>query len=294
MEYWLLVIIGVLMLLIIVLLYHHISFRRSIREIQEELTDILSSDTNNLLCISSSDRWLRSFTAELNIHLSKLRQEQHHLQSGNQELKNAITNISHDLRTPLTAISGYLDLLEQEEKSDQVAHYVSVIAERTEALTLLTEELFRYSIITSTLNELHMEQISLNGVLEESIAAFYGALTKHHIVPVISMPQVPVIRCLDKASVKRIFSNILHNAIKYAQNSLTISLTEDGILTFTNTAIGMDNLQAEQLFDRFYTVESARNSTGLGLSIAKVLTEAMGGSIEAICQNEKLSIQLHF
>ena len=205
-----------------------------------------------------------------------------------------MTNISHDLRTPLTAICGYMDLLEQEEKSESVARYLSLIANRTEALKQLTEELFRYSVILSTKDEMEPEAVSLNGVLEESIAGLYGALVGRGITPVISMPEKKIERKLNKAALSRVFNNILSNALKYSDGDLEITLQEDGGIIFANTASGLNEVQVGKLFDRFFTVEAARNSSGLGLSIAKTLVEHMGGSITARLEEQKLKIVINF
>ena len=129
-------------------------------------------------------------------------------------------------------------------------------------------------------------------MLEESIAAFYTEFQERGIVPDIQMPAAKVIRTADAAALSRIFSNILHNAIKYSGGDLRICFTEDGTLSFSNTADGLSDIEVGRLFDRFYTVEDARGATGLGLSIAKKLTEQMGGSIYAKYEEGRLSIFL--
>ena len=109
-----------------------------------------------------------------------------------------LRDISHDLRTPLTAICGYLDLLEQEEVVDNVAKYLNVIRERTNVMCSLTEELFRYSLMALQEEELHIEQVCINDILEQSLAGFYGVFTKKDIIPDIQMPEIKIIRYLDK------------------------------------------------------------------------------------------------
>jgi hypothetical protein len=209
--------------------------------------------------------------------------------NGDRELKEAVTNISHDLRTPLTAICGYLDLLEREEKSENAQRYLSQIENRMVALKALTEELFRYSVVTSA-QDLKLERLDLVRALEESLLSFYGVMQEKAIQPVISLPEKAVCRELDAAALNRIFSNIISNALKYSDGDFSITMKEDGSITFTNTAKELDTITVGRLFDRFYTVEASRNSTGLGLSIAKLLTERMGGSIEADYREEQLHI----
>lgn len=117
-------------------LYCKFKIEKSIDEIHTEFQERLSSDTNTLIDISSSDPHLRKLASEINIQLRLLRKERHRYQQGDLELKEAITNISHDLRTPLTAINGYLDLLEREEKSETVHCYLSQIQNRTDVLKI--------------------------------------------------------------------------------------------------------------------------------------------------------------
>jgi len=294
MEIWAIGVMAALAVSLVILLAGLLSLRHAVGEVAEELEEKMSTDTNTLISISSADPAVRRLAARMNVQLRALRDERRRLQNGDAELKAAVTNISHDLRTPLTAISGYLDLLEQEEKSEAAARYLAVIRERCDALGALTEELFRYSVITSTPDALTLEPVSLNGALEVSLAAFYGALTEKGIDPEIRMPEGEVVRQLDPAALQRVLSNILNNAVKYSDGDLTVTLTGNGTIAFSNGARELSAVQAEKLFDRFYTVASARPSTGLGLSIAKVLTERMGGTAAAEVQDGRLTVTLRF
>lgn len=285
---------GILLVIVLVLLIKVWLLKKSMDEICSELTEHLSTETNTLISTSSVDRHVRHFAAELNKQLSQLRKQRQQYLSGEQELKEAVTNISHDLRTPLTAICGYLELLEREEKSASVERYIEVIKNRAEVLEQLTEELFRYSVIITTEDDTTKELVIINGVLEESIAAFYAALDEHKITPNIQMPENKVSRYLNRSALSRVFSNLLNNAIKYSDGDLDITLSETGEITFTNTASGLNEVQVGKLFDRFYTVEAARESTGLGLAIARTLIEQMNGTISAKYENNRLSICILF
>lgn len=288
------VLVGVLIIIIVVLLIKIAFIRKAVKEIEDAFADRLMTDTNTLIDISSRDKYVCHLANSINEQLRKLRKERHKFQQGDLELKNAVTNISHDLRTPLTAICGYLDLLEQEEKSESVCRYVTIIKERTEILTELTEELFQYSVIISTQNVGPKERIAVNSILEESIAGFYTVLHERNIIPNIQLPEKQVVRRLDRASLSRVFSNLLSNAIKYSDGDLEIVLSDDGKITFTNTASALNEIQVGKLFDRFYTVDTARKSTGLGLAISKTLVEQMDGIISAKYIDSKLSICIFF
>ena len=294
MELWCIVLICSLALAALCLLAYLLVLRHSLREAAEELDEKLRTDTNTLISISSGDRAVRALAARLNRQLRALRRERLKLQTGNAELTAAVTNVSHDLRTPLTAICGYLDLLEQEPQTDAAARYLAVIRERTDAMRALTEELFRYSVLTATADELHTEPVCLNDVLEQGLAGFYGALSARGITPSVQLPEEKVIRPLDAAALRRVFDNILSNAAKYSDGDLAVVLAPDGSVTFSNHASALSRVEAARLFDRFYTVDSARGSTGLGLSIAKLLTEKLHGTISADYENETLRICIAF
>ena len=294
MELWCIVLICSLALAALCLLAYLLVLRHSLREAAEELDEKLRTDTNTLISISSGDRAMQSLVTHINRQLQALRRERLRLHSGNAELTAAVTNISHDLRTPLTALCGYLDLLEQEPQTEAAARYLAVIRERTDAMRALTEELFRYSVLTATADELHTEPVCLNDVLEQSLAGFYGTPSARGITPSVQLPEEKVIRPLDAAALRRVFDNILSNAAKYSDGDLTVTLSPDGKVTFSNRASALSRVEAARLFDRFYTVDSARGSTGLGLSIAKLLTEKLHGTISADYENETLRICIAF
>ena len=293
MEHLLLIIVGILLLIIFVLLAKVWFLRKSAQEIRDAFRDRLTADTNTLIDISTRDPHMRKLAADINVQLRLLRKERHRYQQGDLELKEAVTNISHDLRTPLTAINGYLDLLEREEKSENVQRYLSQIQNRAEVLKNLTEELFRYSVVTST-QDLKLERMDIVRALEESLLSFYAVMHEKGIQPQIELPDEPVWRQLDAGAVNRIFSNIISNALKYSDGDFSVVMDANGCITFTNTAQKLNAVTVGRLFDRFYTVEASRNSTGLGLSIAKILTERMGGNISTQYHDGKLNITIRF
>lgn len=293
MEHLLSILIGILLLIIAWLSAKIYFLRKSAQEIRKAFKDRLAADTNTLIDISTGDPYMRKLASEINVQLRLLRRKRRRYQQGDLELKEAITNISHDLRTPLTAINGYLDLLEREEKSETVQRYLSYIQNRTEVLKNLTEELFRYSVVTAS-QDLKSEPTDVVRVLEESLLSFYGAMQKRGMKPQVELPEEPVWRQLDGSSVNRIFSNIISNALKYSDGDLSVVMETDGTITFSNPARNLDAVTIGRLFDRFYTVEASRNSTGLGLSIAKILTERLGGNIKADYRDETLYIIVAF
>ena len=291
---WLLLLCIVLAITVFILGIKLFLIRKAAIEICDEFSEKLKCDTNTLISISTDDKIMCYLTKNINIQLKELRLQRLRYMQGDLELKNAVTNISHDLRTPLTAISSYLDLLDKEEKNETIERYIGIIKNRTETLIQLTEELFRYSIITSPNNNIKLEPVSVNRILEDSILQFYATLQERGITPSINITEKKVVRNLSSVELSRIFSNILSNAVKYSDGDLNVTLTDNGIIQFSNTAFNLNDVQVERLFDRFYTLENARKSTGLGLSISKILVEQMNGTISAKYEKEKLNISIEF
>ena len=278
--------------LIVVLLIKIYLLKKSAREIGDKFADILKTDTNTLVDISSRDKDMCELADSINKQLKILRKEHLQYHQGNTELKNAITNISHDLRTPLTAIAGNVYMIGKTDELSEIREYVGAIEERTEAMKQLTEELFRYSMIVSNESKEDTEEVFVNQVLAESISSFYPVLTEKGITPQIHITDTRIVRNVNRSELARVFSNLLNNAVKYSDGDLEITLSDLGEITFANTAKELSTVEVEQLFDRFYTVEAAHHSTGLGLSIARTLVKRMGGTITADYDNGRLTIRI--
>lgn len=293
MEFWLWVTIGIMALIILILGINNYMLRKSAKEIKTAFAEKLITDTNTLIDISCGDRCMRDLADSLNQQLEILQKERHRFHQGDLELKNAITSISHDLRTPLTAICAYLDLLNREEINEKVRRYLAQIQNRANVLKNLTEELFHYSVVTTS-QELKPDRVNMVHILQESLLSFYGVMQEKGIQPQIDLPEIPVWRELDVSALNRIFSNIISNAVKYTDGDFSVCMKEDGSIIFSNRAESLNIVSVGRLFDRFYTVEARRNSTGLGLSIAKNLTERMGGLIDANYTNGKLFVTVQF
>lgn len=272
-----------------------ISLKKSVRRIRADFFAHAEEKTNAYIGVDSLDHDINALVADMNHALEKMRKEYLIYEQGNAEMQTAITNISHDIRTPLTAISGYLELLKPMEKTKELEKYLQIIEERTNHMRKLTEELFEYSVINSKKEEdLLLEDVDLNRALEDCIMEYYGALTEKNIDLTVDMTEKRIIRKLAKTETDRVFSNLISNALKYSDGDLKIELSDDGVICFSNQASHLSELSVQRMFGRFYTVENARNSTGLGLSIAKTFIERMGGSMEAKYQNGRLYIILTF
>ena len=235
---------------------------------------------------------MKLFVNDLNKELQNLRKEKLEYQNGNQELKKIVTNISHDIRTPLTAIQGYIDLLKKNTEKQE--EYIQIIEKKTEELTLLTDQLFDFSTTMDVGIKIKKEKCCINEILEEVLANMYPIFKEKQMNPKLEICKQKIYRNLDKNSINRIFENILSNVCKYGEGDFKVTLDSKGVITFSNKATSLDEITVQKIFDRYFTVENAKKSTGLGLSISKQLVELNGGTISAKCVKENLIIKICF
>lgn len=268
--------------------------KNEINNIGKSLSKIIKSDTNNLITISTNDNELKKLANILNKSLKELRKLELEYKNGSGQLKSSITNISHDLRTPLTGIRGYLDLMDNNNLTDKQINYLKIIDSKVKDLTELTEQLFDFSKSVDIQNEIKKDNLCINDILEDSIVSFYSLFKKYNINPKIEICEEKVIRLLNKQIVKRIFENIISNAIKYSKGDFNVKMFSNGIIEFSNKTDKLDSTSLEKMFDRYYTVKNAKKSNGIGLSIAKQLVDLCDGKIEAKYKSNYLIIKVKF
>ena len=245
-----------------------------------------------MLTISSGDKDIIGLTNDLNIELQKLRKLRLQYENGDQELKKSITNISHDMRTPLTAINGYVELMKESEKNNKQEKYIKIVERKTKDLIELTEQLFDFSKTMDIGMKINKEKCCINEILEETIANYYIIFKEKNIEPQIEITANRIYKIIDRNTIVRVFENILSNIIKYSSGNCKIILNEDGKIIFSNKATSLDATSVKKIFNRYYTVENAKKSTGLGLSIAKQLIELNEGNIVARYEQGYLIIEL--
>ena len=271
--------------------------KKSIIEIEKNFTKILESDTNNIISISSSDKDIKNLTINLNDNLIELRKQKLKYKNGNQEFKKIVTNISHDLRTPLTALKGYIDLINKEKLSISQKKYLKIIQKKSDELNELTGQLFEFSKIIDTLGKninLSKDECCINEILEETLLSFYNIFKEKNIFPTINISNKKLYKKVNKISIVRIFENILSNVSKYSNGDFEVEMDDNGIITFSNKANSLDATSVQKIFDRYFSVENAKESTGIGLSIAKQLVEMNDGEIYAEYSRERLYIKINF
>lgn len=290
----------ILIIALIVAVIKIVLLRRGFDELTENIEDQVNGKTQVPVTLTTSDSHAKKTAEVLNHELSSLQDLRNEYLDGNRKVAEAVTGISHDIRTPLTAINSYLDLMADEKDEDLKEQYLKRIKSRTLSLSELADELFKFSTSADPTrypvqsDNSSAEPIDICRVLEECMLSFYAAFKNKGIEPDIEMPEEPVFVLCDRKSANRIFENIISNAIKYANGSLTVKLDDTGLVTFSNPAPELTPVSAAKLFDRYYTVNEGSSSTGLGFSIAKELITRNGGTIESELVDGVLSILVRF
>lgn len=283
-----------LVLIIIFLIYYIIGINISIKEIEDNLDIILNNDTNKLITISTNNKMLNRLTTNLNSSLRKIRKLELSYKNGNKELQESITNISHDLRTPLTAIKGYIDLIKKEKSKKKIVEYLKIIENKSEDLAILTEQLYDYSKSLDLKDKLKKEKVCINDILEDTILSYYALIKKKNLTPEINITTKRIYRKIDKNMAIRILENIISNTIKYTDEDIKITLLDNGKIIIKNKSHVLDNTTVNKMFNRYYTIESGSNTSGIGLSIAKQLVNINGGKITAKYSQGYLMVELEF
>lgn len=265
-----------------------------LRHINRQLAKRLSEHTNQPISLQLMNAELNYLVANMNKCLKA--EEMLRLESFQEEkrFKELISNISHDLRTPLTAIRGYQQLLEKGPLTEEQKQKLSLAQKHAKELERLIDQFFEYSYLTSAEPELHLEKINLTNLAIECIAMFVTQIEERQLS--VSIEETgAVFVYADQEMCKRIVQNLVRNSIQHASGSIHVKLSvQQGYasLTFVNAVTNAANLEPHRLFDRFYTGShhTSRKSTGLGLSIVRLLAEQMGGRASAVIKQSMLAV----
>ncbi|GAA0076101.1 HAMP domain-containing sensor histidine kinase [Clostridium sp. CTA-5] len=240
-----------------------------------------------------NNKYIEDLAFEINECLELYRKNEQEKVKFENTLKQGIANMSHDLRTPLTSIIGYLKLLENDEVDKEEA--LKIIKNKTNKLNVLINDFFELASIESEDYELEITKINLSNILSDEILSFYQVFEDRNIKPNINLFDKPIFINGNKESLERIIDNLLSNTLKYAEDDIKISLEELNnkiILSFSNRCMGIDKEDIVHIFDRFYMADKVRKGkgAGLGLSIVKCLIEKMDGVVRCKYEDNIITI----
>lgn len=283
----------------IVLCLIMIFYRRQVKHTCRQLAFIKANDTNmRLECLGGFPE-LDVLRQEINEVISQTKKLNRETLRGEQQFKEIITNISHDIRTPLTSLDGYFQLLQEAESEEERGRYVVIIKERISGLKEMLEELFTYTKLQNRSYELPVETMDFGKCVYETVFSFYEEFTGRALEPEVEFTEEACFVIGNKEAFRRILQNIIKNALEHGKERFVLRLEKGPkCVRFLceNDVERPEEINVEQVFERFYKADSARThtSTGLGLSIAKSFTEKLNGRIEAKLTEKAFCIAVEF
>ncbi|HDK7169314.1 TPA: HAMP domain-containing histidine kinase [Clostridium botulinum] len=282
---WLLTII--IIILSILLLNDKIKTKR----ITAKLKNILKENSRERIKLYNLSRNKKELVREINIFLDKYESISIDNKNYKDHHQKMISNISHDIRTPLTALMGYVDLLSDNSiTKENREEYVSIIKERGTALKELMEEFFQVAKLECNDVDITIEKFNISEIVRKNVITFMNEINERNITPEINIGDEEIFALGDKNYMSRIITNLISNSLKYGYEGkvIGIDLKEDNkwiILSIWDKGKGIDKNELPYIFDRLYTGEKSRNrnlqGSGLGLSIVKNMVQHMNGSITA-------------
>ena len=272
---------GILAVGFVAVLVRLVQVKRDLKKIGGKLKEIAQIETNTQLRTDTFDRDISNLIQGINDMLQKNRRSQIEVNRMEAILKRAITNISHDLRTPLTSAKGYLQMSENTALDEETRlRYFAIIRERLDALTILMDSLFAFSRAVE--GDVSLSRVNIGNTLRDALVGNFAELESKGFVVEADIPDTPVYCICDEDALKRVLQNLIANAVVHGKDYLHVQLL-DGEIKISNKVDNLHHIDVNNIFERFYTADTSRTnkSTGLGLAIAKELVEKMNGRIFA-------------
>lgn len=263
--------------------------KRSLRNADRELREITEDlGENRIVKLAAPDRDLEAFLGTVNQALAHIRGEAVRYARQEAELKSQVERISHDLRTPLTSILGYLALVDEGGLDGETRDSLATVRRKADSLQRLIAQFYDLSCVRSEDYRLDVGEVEVGRLVRESVAGQYRLLSEAGLEVDVGIPSHAVFALANEAAVERVLANLLTNAGRYAKTAFEVTVSENadesGVsLVFANDTGTLDESEVVRLFEPFYTVDGSRTqeSSGLGLTIARHLVERMGGTLTA-------------
>ena len=299
-EEILFLIIGILICIIFILAFHLYRYKKQLKQLIAQMKFIEKEDTNLRLSSYVDAKEINELVILINRVIEKYRNATIETIKINQHFRESITSISHDIRTPLTSLRGYIQLMRKETVLNETQErYIQIMESRFDAVQRMLNQLFEYARIENGEITLQPEKINIQNVLYDVLSNFYDEFSKQNVEPKVTIASKIMQIHADKNAIFRILENILNNALRHGNGGYEVSLLEENgtcVIIVSNHTDSIEEADVIRIFERFYTTDKSRNKkgTGLGLAIAKRLTEQMDGTIEAKLEGNIFSILLTF
>lgn len=293
--------VACIILVVIAILGIGLSFyyRHQIKNVKSQISFLNQHETNMLITSDQKSGCVADLTDELNTLIEQTAALRKEIADSESHLKDTIINLSHDIRTPLTSMDGYFQLLLKSDDPEERQQYAAVISDRLSSLKEMLDELFTYAKLTNKAYEVELSPCAVNEILLSVLFSFYKDIKQRDIEPLVNVPEQDIFIQGNEPALRRIFQNILKNCIEHGNNQLSVRLINSSDMVqiyFENDYQMQEPIDANKVFDRFYKADGARSktSTGLGLSIAKELVERLNGSITGNVKNDIFTITITF
>ena len=293
----------ILALILVFVLIKLIILKLNIKTMREELSKTKDENYNRNVRVGLLDKNLEMLAAEINKNLDYQRGLKKEAYLSRKQLEQSISDIAHDLRTPLTVVKGNLQMLEKESLSEKGREYLEVSSKKAATLKSMVDEFFELSVLESDSSFVELKELDVIAFLTEFVIENEAVIRQNNLTPEISFPEKGIIIKANKDMMNRVFSNLIGNILKYAKDSFELSVEEISDIKkqlgskagachirIGNKVEDVSAIDIDHIFDRTYRADKARSdgSAGLGLYIAKLLVEKQKGSLSAVIEGDKL------
>ena len=293
------IIIGILAGIIILQSIIIWKYQRQVKDICRQLAFLMKHDSNMLIHREFGLGGIGMLSDRLNDLLELRRKEKRYYQEKETLIADTYTNLSNDIRTPLTSLDGYFQLMEACENVEEQRRYLNIIHERIHSLNEMLEELFMFTKLKNESYRLELTSCCINRILKETVFSYYDDWVRREIQPDIQITEEQLYIDGNKQGLSRIIQNVIKNGLDHGEKKIRIVLKREqnrAVLRISNQVIASEQIDIEHVFDRFYKADAARSktSTGLGLSIAREFVRRMNGEIGAKIEENEFIVEMSF
>ena len=274
-------------------------YQRQVKDICRQLAFLMKHDSNMLIHREFGLGGIGMLSDRLNDLLELRRKEKQYYQEKETLIADTYTNLSHDIRTPLTSLDGYFQLMEACENVEEQRRYLNIIHERIHSLNEMLEELFMFTKLKNESYRLELTSCCINRILKETVFSYYDDWVRREIQPDIQITEEQLYIDGNKQGLSRIIQNVIKNGLDHGEKKIRIVLKREqnrAVLRISNQVIASEQIDIEHVFDRFYKADAARSktSTGLGLSIAREFVRRMNGESGAKIEENEFIVEMSF